>query len=99
MDPIARHVYISGLVQGVSYRATTRRRANELGLQGWVRNLEDGRVEAFVQGSPERVDALLTWCNRGPERARVEALETHEAEPDDELRGFAILDDRSTHHG
>jgi len=65
-------VIVSGRVQGVFFRDSTRRKATELGLSGWVRNLPDGRVEAEIEGSPDAVDEMLRWCEGGPPDARVE---------------------------
>jgi len=66
------HVYISGLVQGVFFRAATRRAAAELDLTGWVRNMEDGRVEAVIEGEDESVDQMIAWCRKGPPASRVD---------------------------
>jgi len=60
------HVFISGRVQGVWFRAHTREKAEELGISGWVRNLPDGRVEAVFEGEDEKVDEMVKWCHRGP---------------------------------
>jgi acylphosphatase len=68
-------VLVSGRVQGVFYRATCASRAREAGLGGWVRNLPDGRVEAAFEGPDSAVDALVAWCRRGPDLARVEEVE------------------------
>lgn len=70
---------ITGHVQGVNYRSSTRRKAEELGLVGWVRNTDDGDVELLVGGSGPGVDSLLSWCRKGPKRAEVEAVEQREA--------------------
>ncbi|HEY4368977.1 MAG TPA: acylphosphatase [Steroidobacteraceae bacterium] len=75
---ISRRCYVSGRVQGVYYRASTRQRAAELGLQCEARNLEDGRVEVLVQGEPEAVRALIDWLHTGPPTARVTAVEVEE---------------------
>ncbi len=72
------HLFISGLVQGVGYRAAAMQTARRLGLSGWVRNLPDGRVEAVAEGEREAVDAFVAWCRHGPPAARVEAVETAE---------------------
>ena len=69
------HVYVSGRVQGVFFRATTQQQAQALGLTGWVRNCPDGRVEAEFEGSKERLSAMLRWCHQGPSLARVTAVE------------------------
>ena len=65
---------ITGRVQGVFYRQTTRRMASELSLAGWVKNLDDGSVEAFVVGEREVVERFINWCWEGPPSARVEAV-------------------------
>lgn len=72
---VRAHLFISGVVQGVSYRASTQQQAQRLGVVGWVRNLQDGRVEAVVQGSKEKVDDLIRWCHRGPSAAKVEKVD------------------------
>ena len=69
------HALIRGRVQRVGFRYHTRARARELGVCGWVRNLEDGRVEALLEGEQPAVDALLAWLRHGPVGARVEAVE------------------------
>jgi acylphosphatase len=69
------HVRISGRVQGVGFRAWTERRANALGLSGWVRNREDGDVEAVFSGPREAVDAMLAECRTGPRHAAVARVE------------------------
>ena len=60
------HVYISGFVQGVGFRAYVRSKARKMGVTGWVRNLTDGRVEGVFQGEKEVVLRLISLCNRGP---------------------------------
>ena len=89
MQPTARHVVVTGLVQGVAFRWRTRVRAGELGLAGWVRNLMDGSVELTCEGAPDAVDDLLVWLRRGPPAARVEALRVREV-PAAGLAGFEI---------
>lgn len=70
-DRVRAHVFISGNVQGVAYRANTEEAAKERGLDGWVRNLDDGRVEAVFEGDPEVVDDMLDWCETGSPAADV----------------------------
>jgi acylphosphatase len=70
-----RRFLISGRVQGVGFRAATRRRALQLGLVGHARNLPDGRVEVVAAGAPEAVDALVRWLAEGPPLSRVDAVE------------------------
>lgn len=84
------HLVVSGRVQGVWYRAGTEQEANRLGLAGWVRNLPDGRVEAVAEGPEDALLALLAWCRRGPEHARVEALEADWSAATGEFSGFSV---------
>lgn len=60
------HVYVSGFVQGVGFRAYIRSKARKLGVTGWVRNLTDGRVEAVLQGDYKAINRVIFYCNRGP---------------------------------
>lgn len=68
------HVWISGQVQGVWYRESTKKAAQALGVTGWVKNRSDGRVEGVFEGPAEAVDQLVAWCGHGPERARVDVV-------------------------
>lgn len=83
------HVFVEGRVQGVWFRETTRRQAERLGVNGWVRNLPDGRVEAVYEGERQAVEELLAWTHRGPEYARVARVEIHDEDPRGE-QGFRI---------
>ncbi|MDH2239654.1 acylphosphatase [Pigmentiphaga sp. GD03639] len=67
-------VRVTGRVQGVGYRLATVRRAHLVGVGGWVRNNDDGSVEALVQGTPDQVDQMLEWMRQGPPQARVDDL-------------------------
>jgi acylphosphatase len=69
------HLLVSGVVQGVSFRAYAADEARRLGLAGWVRNLPDGRVEAEAEGARAAVEALVAWCRRGPPAAQVDDVE------------------------
>lgn len=71
---VRAHVFISGRVQGVFFRAYTRDKALSLNIKGWVRNLPDGRVEAIFEGEKESVEKILEFCKKGPERAVVEDI-------------------------
>jgi acylphosphatase len=84
------HVYISGRVQGVAYRASTWEVADRLGLSGWVRNLPDGRVEAVFEGEPATVEKMIQWCHKGPPAALVQDVALKQ-EPPENLQGFKIL--------
>lgn len=68
------HLLISGRVQGVAFRATTKRKAQQLGIKGWVRNIEHGKVEAVFEGDKEAVKKLIEWTKQGPRLAKVEKV-------------------------
>lgn len=87
---IAVKVLISGRVQGVSYRYYTQKQAQSLGVNGWVKNLHDGRVEAFFEGDPETVKAMVKWCDQGPATAIVNEVLTIKEIPQN-IKGFTIL--------
>jgi acylphosphatase len=82
-------VIVSGRVQGVFFRDTARRRAESAGVSGWVRNREDGAVEAVFEGSPAAVEELVEFCRRGPSRAEVASVEVIDEEPEG-LEGFQV---------
>jgi acylphosphatase len=84
------HVYISGLVQGVFFRARTHREATRLGLAGWVRNCRDGRVEAVFEGPVEKIGEMLDWCWRGPREARVDDVQVSEEPWTGAFRDFTV---------
>ena len=90
MAAIRAHIYVSGRVQGVFYRSNTRRKALELGLTGWVRNLPDGRVEAVVEGEEDQVDKLIRWCRVGPPLAVVTSLEVEREPVTGEFETFRV---------
>ena len=75
------HVFVSGTVQGVYYRANTRDTAREKGVDGWARNLEDGRVEAVFEGPADAVESMVEWCHEGSPAAEVDAVEADSEEP------------------
>ncbi len=83
------HVYVSGQVQGVSFRDATRQQAEELGLDGWVRNLQDGRVEAVFEGESETVRQMIEWCEGGPSSADVDDVSVEQETPEG-LSGFEV---------
>jgi acylphosphatase len=86
---IARRVVVHGRVQGVFFRETTRRRAYRAGVAGWVRNNDDGSVEAWFEGDPDDVDVMVHFAGIGPSGAYVENVEVAEVEPEDR-RGFEV---------
>lgn len=75
------HVFISGKVQGVYFRKSTKEKADALGVTGWVKNLSDGRVEAVFEGEKEDITEMLKFCNEGPEMAVVEEVDLEWEEP------------------
>jgi len=77
----AVHIRIRGLVHGVSFRSSMAQLASDLGVRGWVRNLPDGTVEAFLEGDEKRVKRVIDWARFGPPRARVDKLEVEPATP------------------
>jgi acylphosphatase len=85
----AARFFVSGWVQGVGFRAFARRRALELGLSGYARNLADGRVEAFAQGDPAGIAEFARWLQRGPPLARVEDVQ-RAAAAIEETTGFGF---------
>jgi len=85
------HIFVSGRVQGVYYRQSTKERALALGIQGWTRNLADKRVEIVAQGSQEQLDALIQWCELGPDLAKVERVEVAFEAPSSAHEGFRII--------
>lgn len=89
MVRVRAHVYISGLVQGVFFRAWTEDEAAKRGIEGWVRNLPDGRVEAVFEGEKESVEEMIRLCWQGPPSARVSNVEVRWEECQGE-RGFRI---------
>jgi len=82
-------VVVRGRVQGVWFRESARRRAEELGVAGWVRNDPDGSVEAEIEGQAEDVEVLVSWFGHGPAGARVDAVEVAERTPSGES-GFVV---------
>ncbi len=74
------HLVIKGKVQGVFYRANTKKIANEKGITGWVQNTKDGNVEITASGSQPALDSFIDWCYKGPARAKVTSVKITEKE-------------------
>ena len=89
-DRVARHVVVSGRVQGVAFRWHAVETARELGVTGWIRNLPDGSVEGHVEGPAERVERMLDWLRHGPPIARVTGVAVSETAARHEP-GFEVL--------
>jgi acylphosphatase len=88
-DRVRAHVFVSGRVQGVYYRASTREAARERDVDGWVRNLDDGRVEAVFEGRESDVEALVEWCHTGSPAAVVDDVDVSYEDPTGES-GFRV---------
>ena len=84
------HVYVSGQVQGVFFRDSAREKAQQLGLNGWVKNLPDGRVEALFEGPSEGVREMVRWCEQGSSQAEVEDVETEFGASEGDLTSFEV---------
>jgi acylphosphatase len=82
MAAVRRRVVVRGNVQGVFFRDSTEKEAGSRGVSGWVRNREDGAVEAVFEGGPDAVEALVEFCRSGPSRADVEDVDVSEEEPE-----------------
>jgi acylphosphatase len=82
---------IGGAVQGVWFRDSTRVKAKELGVYGWVKNRSDGDVEVLAEGPVEKVAQLITWCHHGPPRARVTQVKEIPEEWQGEFDSFDIV--------
>jgi acylphosphatase len=88
-EVVAKSVTVHGRVQGVGFRYSTASEAQRLGVKGWVRNEMDGTVTAFIEGTPDAVDAMVEWCRQGPGYALVERVDVEPASPSG-ARSFAI---------
>jgi acylphosphatase len=84
------HMVIYGHVQGVFFRQSTKRKAESVGVSGWVRNRTDGTVEVVAEGPIAAVDRLASWCEQGPEMARVDCVDRVDEEPAGVPEGFDV---------
>ncbi len=84
------HIFVSGRVQGVFFRASARTQAECLGLQGFAKNLMDGRVEIVVSGEPRAIEKFLIWCREGPVNAEIDEVSVEDCQPVDGCEGFSI---------
>ncbi|MDI6703672.1 MAG: acylphosphatase [bacterium] len=87
---IRAHIYVSGWVQGVFFRANVRSWASSRGVSGWVRNLPNGKVEAVLEGEKEDVERVIGLCKKGPPGARVEDVDVEYEKYLGEFTGFEI---------
>ena len=84
------HLLVSGRVQGVGYRYSTKVMATQLALTGWVKNLADGRVEAIAEGPREKLESLVAWAKQGPSSARVEDVAATWSDATGEFSAFGV---------
>ena len=84
------HIFVTGRVQGVFFRQSTKVMAIKNNAKGWVRNLDDGRVEIVAQGETQDIDNLAHWCKTGPANSRVDEFELSEENVTDEFETFEV---------
>jgi len=84
------HIFITGRVQGVFFRQSTRVMAIKNYVNGWVRNLDDGRVEIVAQGEEQDIHNLANWCKKGPANSRVDEFELKEESITKEFENFEV---------
>ncbi|MFO7815112.1 MAG: acylphosphatase [Halanaerobiales bacterium] len=89
-DKIRKHLYVSGRVQGVGFRASAREKAQRLNIKGWVKNLHDGRVEAVVEGNPEAVQQIISFFKKGPRMANVTDYQINDETFKDNFGTFSV---------
>jgi len=87
---INAHILISGRVQGVWYRASTKNKAEQLGIKGWVKNTTNGEVEAVFQGEEKLVEKMITWCYQGPPLAKVDKISVKKQDNIENYDDFSI---------
>jgi len=83
-------VVISGRVQGVWFRASTKQKAEQLGINGWVKNTADGKVVALFEGDEKHVQEMIEWCHHGPPLAKVENVEVKKQPASSDFDQFAV---------
>jgi acylphosphatase len=86
----ATRLYLSGLIQGIFFRNFVKENAERINVKGFVRNLEDGRVEVFIEGKPEDVRKMIELCKKGPKHSEIKKVEEKEERFQD-LKSFKIL--------
>jgi len=89
-ETVRVHLFISGIVQGVFFRAHTRNSARSLNLTGWVKNMDDGRVEVVVEGIRSRITEFIGWCHKGPAAASVLSVEVKWQQATGEFEDFEV---------
>ena len=84
-------LFVTGRVQGVFFRQSLKAKSIQNNIFGWVKNLEDGRVECILEGTEENISILVKWANSGPANAIVENVEVHNEKFDNEFTKFDVL--------
>ena len=87
---VRAHIFLTGMVQGVSFRSSTRTHAKMKGVSGWIRNLSDGRVESIMEGDKESVESLIEFCKQGPKGSNVDDIRIEWEKPRGDFGGFDI---------
>ncbi|MCW8957046.1 MAG: acylphosphatase [Gammaproteobacteria bacterium] len=87
---ICRHYWVKGRVQGVFYRTSARDQAQQLGLSGWVKNLDDGRVEALACGTEQQLVQFELWLQQGPPMSRVDTVEVKDEPGHPSVKDFQV---------
>jgi acylphosphatase len=90
MSNARAHIIVSGIVQGVFFRANTRDTAGMLGVKGWVKNKHDGAVEIAAEGDKEKIERLIGWCRKGPPGAIVKDVAVEWEEYKGEFKDFSV---------
>jgi acylphosphatase len=93
MNLTAKHIIITGRVQGVFFRKNAKQKATEFKINGWVKNTPGDKVEILAQGNEENLNKFIAWCKQGPQKAIVENLEVVKKQADNNLKEFSILYD------
>lgn len=93
-EKVRIRIFVSGRVQGVFFRQNAQKKARELGIAGWVRNLPDGRVEAVFEGGKEKTEQMIEWAKKGSMISRVDGLDVVQEEYQGEFNDFEIKYDQ-----
>jgi len=83
-------VIILGKVHGVSFRASAKEKADSLGISGWIKNNQDGTVEAIFEGEEKKIEEILSWCRKGPVHAKVKNVKVSEESYKGEFKDFKV---------
>ncbi len=84
------HVFVTGRVQGVFFRQATRVTAIKNNVTGWIKNLDDGRVEVLIEGEDKSVDSVIEWCNYGPANSRVDNIQVNTEDYSGKFESFEV---------